>query len=143
MLAALYVLYKLNKWPEPSPHEVNYLFDLKSNPQHNGTGFFHFCHQETGRTFLSGTTHISNVGHYNKEYFFTPDISSNNLAFARGGTILSLPWSILYHRVFPFVISQTRLAFQAPGCARPQHQTWCRGLTLWPRCLPLPNVSRP
>ena len=32
MLAALYVLYKLNKWPEPSPHEVNYLFDLKSNP---------------------------------------------------------------------------------------------------------------
>ena len=89
MLAALYVLYKLNKWPEPSPHEVNYLFDLKSNPQHNGTGFFHFCHQETGRTFLSGTTHISNVGHYNKEYFFTPDIASNNLAFARGGKNLS------------------------------------------------------
>ena len=90
MLTALYILYKLKKWPEPTPHEVNYLFDLKSNPQQYGTGFFHLCHQETNRTFLSATTCISNMGQYNKEYFLTPDITSNNLAFARGGKCLYL-----------------------------------------------------
>ena len=87
MLAALYILYSQKKWPVPSPHEVNYLFDLKSNPNHEGTGFFHLCHQETGRTFLTEKTHISNVGRYYQEYFLTVDMVANNLAFVRGGKI--------------------------------------------------------
>ena len=85
MLAALYILYKFRKWPEPTPHEVNFLFDLKSNPNQEGTGFFHFCHQETRRTFLTDTSHISNVGRYYQEYFLTADLVADNLAFARGG----------------------------------------------------------
>ncbi|XP_062096704.1 uncharacterized protein LOC133802419 [Humulus lupulus] len=85
MLAALYILYKLKKWPEPTPHEVNFLFDVKFNPNQEGTGFFHFFHQETGRTFLADTTHISNVGRYHQEYFLTPDLAVDNLAFTRGG----------------------------------------------------------
>ena len=44
MLAALYIMYNQKKWPMPLPHEVNYLFDLKSNPNQENTGFFHFCH---------------------------------------------------------------------------------------------------
>ena len=64
MLSALYILYSHKKWPVPTPHEVNYLFDLKSNPNQENMGFFHFCHQEMTRTFLSDTTFISNVGKY-------------------------------------------------------------------------------
>ena len=95
MLTALYILYSHKKWPVPTPHEVNYLFNLKSNPDQKGTGFFHFCHQETGRTFLTDTTHISNVGTYYQEYFLTTDMIANNLSFTQGGkTFVSLAVTI-------------------------------------------------
>ena len=83
MLVALYILYSHKKWPIPTPHEVNYLFDLKSNPNQENTGFFHFYHQETGCTFLTDTTFISNVGRYHLEYFLTTDMVANNLAFTQ------------------------------------------------------------
>ena len=61
VLSALYILYKFKNWGASSPHEINYIFDLKSNLGHHGTIFFYLTHQETGRTFLSDVTHKSNV----------------------------------------------------------------------------------
>ena len=40
VLSALYILYYFKRWGVPSPHEINYLFDLKSNPKQNNMGFF-------------------------------------------------------------------------------------------------------
>ena len=85
MLSTLYILYNHKKWPVPSPHEINYVFDLKSNHNQDSTGFFHLCHKETNCTFLSKTTYKSNVGKYHQEYFLTTDLVANNLAFTQGG----------------------------------------------------------
>ncbi|XP_062114909.1 uncharacterized protein LOC133828836 [Humulus lupulus] len=84
-LSALYILYFLNGWDEPTPHEVHYLFDLRTNPSHNNSGFFHFYHRHRGITYLNGISHKSNAGKYHKEYFLTLDIEANNLAFTRSG----------------------------------------------------------
>ena len=85
VLSALYILYNFKGWGVPSPHEINYLFDLKSNPNQNNTGFFYFAHQESHRVFLSDVTFQSNPGKYYSEYFFTTDMNANNLAFCHSG----------------------------------------------------------
>ena len=77
------------------PHEINYLFDLKSNHNQDNTGFFHLCHQESTRTFLSETTYKSNVGKYFQEYFLTTDLVANNLVFTEGGKFF-IHWSLKF-----------------------------------------------
>lgn len=90
VLSALYILYYFKRWGVPSPHEINYLFDLKSNPNQNNTSFFYFAHQESHHTFLSDVTFQSNPGKYYQEYFLTSQINANNLAFCHSGTVFYL-----------------------------------------------------
>lgn len=116
-LFALYILYKFKSWGEPSPHEVNYLFNLKSNPSHSGTCLFYLTHQETGHVFLSDVTYKSNVGKYQQKYFLTADMAANNLAFNKVGKnfsnsslILSgcyLHLGIFTHKLLFFFVCRT------------------------------------
>ena len=85
MLSALYILYHFKRWGVPSPHEINDLFDRKSNPRQNTTGFFYFAHHDSHRVFLSDVTFQSNPGKYYQEYFLTSDMNANNLAFCHSG----------------------------------------------------------
>ncbi|XP_062116500.1 uncharacterized protein LOC133830528 [Humulus lupulus] len=84
-LSALYILYFLQGWDEPTPHEVHYLFDFRTNPTHRNTGFFHLYHRQKGIRYLCGIAHKSNPGKYYREYFLTSDIKANNLAFTHAG----------------------------------------------------------
>ena len=85
LLLTLYILYYFKRWGVPSPHEINYLFDLKSNPNQNNTWFIYFSHQEPHRTFLSDVTFKSNPGKYYHEYFLISEMEANNLAFCQSG----------------------------------------------------------
>ena len=84
-LSALYILYFLQGWDPPTPHEVHYLFDFRTNPSHKNTCFFHLFHSHKGIKYLHGIAHKSNPGKYYTEYFLTSDIKANNLAFTHVG----------------------------------------------------------
>ena len=96
VLSALYILYHFKRWGVPSPHEINYLFDLKWNPNQNNTGFFYFAHQESYRTFLSDVTFQSNPGKYYQEYFLTSEMEANNLTFCHSGKNCTYVFSFSY-----------------------------------------------
>ena len=84
-LSALYVLYLSRKWKPPTPHEVHFLFDLKTNPGQKNSGFFHLFHRQRGVRFLHGIAHKSNPGKYFDEYFMTSDIHSTYTSFRHAG----------------------------------------------------------
>jgi hypothetical protein len=100
VLSTLYILYHFKRWGVPSPHEINYLFDLKSNPNQNNTRFFYFAHQESHRTFLSDVTFQSNPGKYYQEYFMTSQMNASNLAFCQSGIVLHLFSSLFICSMF-------------------------------------------
>ena len=68
-----------------TPHEVHFLFDLKTNPVQKNSGFFHLFHRQRGVRFLHGIAHKSNPGKYFDEYFMTSDIHSTYTSFRHTG----------------------------------------------------------
>ena len=87
-LSALYVLYFFRKWKPPTPHEVHFLFDLKTNPGQKNSGFFHLFHRHKGTQYLHGIAHKSYPGKYFEEYFMTSDIHSTYTAFRHAGPFI-------------------------------------------------------
>ena len=55
--------------------------------------------QETGRTFLTDTTFISNVGKYHLEYFLTTNMVANNLAFTQRGNTFAVMVVYYFHLI--------------------------------------------
>ena len=72
----------------PNRHPKRLIFSSISNPT-NETGFFYFTHQDSGAIFLCDVTYKLNLGKYYQEYFLTPNMVANNLAFNRGGKLFS------------------------------------------------------
>ena len=99
-LVALYVIYHSRGWKPPTPHEVRYLFDMKTNLGQKNIGFFHLFHRQKGVRYLHGISHKSNAGKYFSEYFTTSDIRSAYTSFIHAGPFIQpLPTRAMKSRV--------------------------------------------